>query len=574
MQLDATTKASYDAATTAAARAQVVLDALADPVTVTVYNGSDVEMGTGTMTTPWATRSGEVLTIAEVTSFTVGTTGTPDANWYLRLESGGRYLQASFGLAGSGKEAVWSLNNWTAGQLGTIGTGTITAVGALPPVFTVAPASASISSSGGTIQFTATDANGDTVTYSLPTTRSGITINSSTGLVTVPSSAAGTSGNIVVRASDGTLTTDATCAVTVASGTKWVTGHFLQPDTAMRGDSMTTLNSAIDQMATVSPLICPGIAIIVPWGQVEQSTRGTYTWTNLDATIARIASTGHKAYLKFWWQEFTSSALPPVPQDKSKNYLPDYMLSDGYAYKSETARACKMWLQAPMDDFIRFMQAVAARYDADSRVAWIGVEEGTWGVPVDGSITATDVRSGTLAQARRLVPALKAAFINTPVFLYNNFLGGQADSGLLVQDQVDIGGGIASPDVRANSLTPATAYPSEYNFRWLRGDRWNGSAWVVGSGPDQRMDALCACEKQVNRDMAWTPSLVYQLATAPGTYKPHVMAWSLQTTAYLYGYSGQEAYRIPAMDRAAVLAWFKTQSTATIPLRTDKPSTF
>jgi hypothetical protein len=85
------------------------------------------------------------------------------------------------------------------------------------PVFTVAPTTSSLPSSGGTIQFTASDPEGSSVVYSLPTTRAGITINSSTGLVTVSSSAAGTTGSIVVRASDGSLTTSVSCSVTVSS---------------------------------------------------------------------------------------------------------------------------------------------------------------------------------------------------------------------------------------------------------------------------------------------------------------------------------------------------------------------
>lgn len=86
------------------------------------------------------------------------------------------------------------------------------------PAFTVAPTTATIASSGGTIQFTATDADGDTLTYTLPVTRTGITINPSTGLVTVASSAAGTTGSITVRATDPAgLYAEASCAVTVQS---------------------------------------------------------------------------------------------------------------------------------------------------------------------------------------------------------------------------------------------------------------------------------------------------------------------------------------------------------------------
>lgn len=217
IRLDTTTESAYEALSEASARATSVVAALAQPVTVTVYDGSDVAMGTGTMGNPWATASGKVITVGEVVSFTVGTTATPDANWYIQWESAGRYVRGSFGLNGSGQDFTSSLTHWTAGWSGSLGTATITAAGAEPPAFTVAPTSSSLGSSGGTIQFTAVDPNGDAVFYGLTTTRSGITINTSTGLVTVTAAAAGTSGNIVVQASDGALTASATCAVTVAT---------------------------------------------------------------------------------------------------------------------------------------------------------------------------------------------------------------------------------------------------------------------------------------------------------------------------------------------------------------------
>jgi hypothetical protein len=227
---DATTTAAYEAATTAQSRAEAIVASLTGTITVTVYDGDDAAMGTGTMAAPWASASAGVVTLGEVSSFTVGTTATPDADWYIRFQNAdvSRWARGSFGL--SGADYNWSLATWESGQTGTIGTATIVAAGNEAPVFTVAPTTASIASTGGTIQFTATDPEGGSIFYSLTTTRAGITINASTGLVTVTAAAAGTSGNIVVQASDGILTTTTTCAVTVANPDAarlvWFTGAF------------------------------------------------------------------------------------------------------------------------------------------------------------------------------------------------------------------------------------------------------------------------------------------------------------------------------------------------------------
>lgn len=215
---DATTTGEYSAATTAAARSAVIVAALTGTISVKVFNGSNTEMGSGTMAAPWATASGATVTIGEVSSFTVGTTATPDSNWYIRFQNAGatRWVRGSFGLAGSGQDFTWSLDTWTATHTGTIGTATITTTGNAAPAFTVAPTTKSLPSSGGTIQFTAVDPEGVAVTYSM-STRTGFSISPTTGLVTVTSAAAGTSGNITVTASDGVLTVSTVCAVTVAA---------------------------------------------------------------------------------------------------------------------------------------------------------------------------------------------------------------------------------------------------------------------------------------------------------------------------------------------------------------------
>lgn len=123
LTLDPTTLAEYDDFIEKADRAQAVLDAIANPVTVTVYDGTAQVMGQGTMQSPWATRAEGTITVAELASFNVLVSGSPDpATWYLRFESGGRYLQGTFGFAASGADFTWDRASWSAGQAGTLGT--------------------------------------------------------------------------------------------------------------------------------------------------------------------------------------------------------------------------------------------------------------------------------------------------------------------------------------------------------------------------------------------------------------------------------------------------------------------
>lgn len=225
LSLDTTTRAEYDAAVTAAAKAQTVLAALGNTVTVAVYDGSNTLMGSGLMQSPWATRSANVLTVGEVGSFAVTTNGTPDASWYLRFEGNSRWLRGSFGLTGSGADFTWSLPTWSTSQTGALGT--ITATSATYPLerdiaatYNVAAGAVitfgwtvpegygiTLPSSGGNYDLAQHLARpqGITPTYTLTTPITGVSVSASTGVLLVaPGTAAGVY-NATVVADDGVI---------------------------------------------------------------------------------------------------------------------------------------------------------------------------------------------------------------------------------------------------------------------------------------------------------------------------------------------------------------------------------
>ena len=133
--LDQTTKTEYDALSLASARASAVVAALSGAVVVEVYNGVNTLMASGTMAAPWATASGATITVGEVTGagLLVTAGGAPDANWYCQFRSGTRFVRGNFGVAGSGRDFVWSLASFQAGSRGTLGTITLIASGTAAP---------------------------------------------------------------------------------------------------------------------------------------------------------------------------------------------------------------------------------------------------------------------------------------------------------------------------------------------------------------------------------------------------------------------------------------------------------
>jgi hypothetical protein len=151
LSLDSTTLAQYAAASTYDARAQAIMSALPDVVEVKVYNAGAL-VGSGTMSTPWATIAGPVITVGSIASFIVQTTGTPNpSTWYLRFESGTKWLRGTFGLTGSGADFTWSRPIWKAGQRGKIGAVTI-----YTPRFDVRFASFSLTEGADTAALAAT----------------------------------------------------------------------------------------------------------------------------------------------------------------------------------------------------------------------------------------------------------------------------------------------------------------------------------------------------------------------------------------------------------------------------------
>jgi hypothetical protein len=281
--------------------------------------------------------------------------------------------------------------------------------------------------------------------------------------------------------------------------------------------------------------------------------------------ITAVAAQGRKVHIGVWWVKFghRGTTLPSTPQS-GEHFLPDYLINERLAYVSiENNLAAKMWDPRATGHYIDLLRAVAERYDNDDRVALISSEEGAFALPLDGSISATAMNSALVIQGKRLADEGKRLFRRTPYSITNNFMGGQTGNSEMTQHMIDIGVGVAVPDTRFGNL--------QYNYRYVKGERWNGSAWVAGAGPDQTMDALLHAEKQVNRGMDWTPESVYRDTVEE--YNPHFLVWQLQTTAYLASHVGDAQYRIPAMDMTNVISWFANWSSdGAKALRTDIPN--
>lgn len=226
LSLDASTAAAYQAATEATERAALLLAALTGTVSVKVYDGGDNEMGSGTLADPWATVDGATLTVGEVVSFAVTSDGTPDADWYLRITDGTRYIQGTFGF--NDEDFRWSLDSWALGQTATIDTIEIVAQGNAVPVWS-GDTGLGLLTLGSTVDVSQYAADAEELAFALVScTLPGVTV-SREGTVTLPAAGSSDTHTLVVSATDGiAAAVTRTFTFTVAS----VSDSIFEPDIA------------------------------------------------------------------------------------------------------------------------------------------------------------------------------------------------------------------------------------------------------------------------------------------------------------------------------------------------------
>ena len=442
LALDATTRSEYDAETTAADAAQAVVDALADPVTVRIYDGAGNVKASGTMGTPWATQAAGVVTIGEVSSFAITAAGAPDPTWYLRFESGARWLRGSFGLRGQAGDFVLSSDSWINGYTIRLGTVVVNAPSNTAPSLVGAPTSLNfLQGTGGSYNFGAhaVDAEGDTLTFSLVgSSYTGIGIDPATGLLTVSTIAAAAERTLIIRVSDpGGLSSDWTCATTIAStGTfKWNPGHYAETQTYTAiPDSVVTGSTGISTLTAVK-----GVVQRYNWSSLEP-TRGNYNFALINADLARLRPYGKRLIpliMDRSWSGTSASSLPAYLASESGG-------SGGWTVKLPSGGViANIWLAPIMDRLIALSAAMAAEYDDEPLFEGIRFEEITPGYTAGPGYSY----AAMITQWKRLATACRSQWASTNVFFNTNTLGGVTGPLQIIEHGYPLGVSAGGPDV-------------------------------------------------------------------------------------------------------------------------------
>lgn len=259
--LDETTRAEYLAQTLATSRAAYIVAALTGTVAVEIYDGADVLRASGTMASPWATSSGDTITIGNVggAGISVSSGGPVDSSWYCQFRSGTRFVRGTFGLLGGSEDFIWSLDSFMTGTRALVGTATLVAQGGvsgnLAPVWATVPSLDIVR--GGTVSVAGyvSDANNDALTFTVssvsPETIAelaarGITLSSSGVFSATTTATLGLTDDIIVRADDG-VAEAAITTFTLTSTTTQSNAPFMLGMPIRKGDVPAGTELVLDE---------------------------------------------------------------------------------------------------------------------------------------------------------------------------------------------------------------------------------------------------------------------------------------------------------------------------------------
>lgn len=286
-----------------------------------------------------------------------------------------------------------------------------------------------------------TDPNADALAYSLTATRTGVTINATTGRLSATSAAADTTGDITMRVSDGSLTTDVTFRLTVTATTsgakRWNPGHYIKTQgTDTRTDQAnywSVVFNGMDQAAAFGPMV--GCYVNVAWGSFN-TTGSTFVWTDLDALFARAESQGLKLIVAITFKNFNVGTMGLIaPADLAVLNTHVYATSSGYVVA--------VWRAAIMTRFIAAVQAFADRYSDHPNLESLSWSESSPSLNIP-SPPADYTRAGLSTQLQRLTVAAAPMFPTSWVMCNVNSLVGQLTQ--MINAAFTAGAGFSTPD--------------------------------------------------------------------------------------------------------------------------------
>ena len=193
---------------------------------------------------------------------------------------------------------------------------------------------------------------------------------------------------------------------------KWNPGHYLLTESV--GPATLPDLPSVAGEPTVR-----GYQVRYYWGQLE-TARDRYDFSLIDAHLAQLRPHGKRLVIQVldrtWSGTSTTGRLPAYLRS-------DADLNGGWYVKPDgKGVVAKYWDARVMDRFIALYRALGRRYDGEVLVEAITTEETDPGYLPNSDPASRYTHADIALQMKRLTAATRAAWPNTNVFVYTNWL--------------------------------------------------------------------------------------------------------------------------------------------------------
>lgn len=214
---------------------------------------------------------------------------------------------------------------------------------------------------------------------------------------------------------------------------KWHPGHYHKSQGSWNATGYCDIVTSQLTRATESSNL-RGEWVVYSWGAIETND-GVYDWSCVDSHVAYMASIGKYLIVDLAYKVFSTSPGNILPAD----LLSRVVTGTG----AQPVQIAPIWETDMADRYIRFLEAFAARYDANPNVEMVQLSESAPSFG-GGSPSATYSTSALATQLGRIYAAAAAAFDQTIFAPMINSLSNQAAG--LVETAYGLGLGIGNPD--------------------------------------------------------------------------------------------------------------------------------
>lgn len=309
----------------------------------------------------------------------------------------------------------------------------------VPPTISGTPVTTVAKNTAYNFTPSATDANGDTLTFAIQNKPAWTTFNTSTGHLTGTPTATGTYTNIRISVTDGksavvwlpAFTITVTNTLPPIGGTKYNPGHYVTlsyKDSAMLDDSASKIDDGPVFAQKLKDDGVKGLVVRYPWKVVEP-TLGNYNYTKLTNHLNLLQSKGIKMVIFIDDKAFSGDAT-----------VPDYIKNNSnYVFGNKTGGlSATRWNPYVKQRFINLWTDMGAELDDHAALEGVVYSETALSIP-PGAVTVPAY--DPIVNKQVIMDTLKAqsnAFPKSNVFwMVNYFPNGYHDGKFLGNAIVD-----------------------------------------------------------------------------------------------------------------------------------------